>query len=216
MRFVLIGLCLGYLSCSDGTMEDSGRYRESAAEDKSASEDSEAPKKKRVSLPEETFEEEGDEIALENDASGEDNKSEEVETREEKKAEVEEKEKKDEVKVNDQGEVVFRIKQGTGTGAWNSPEDPIIIRPGSTLRIYNDDSTSHTIHTNSFSNGRLPRHGCEARYQLSNVPSQGVACKFGSNLKPTGEGFLDDGEIHDHFTWRQGTDRGKVYIKVVP
>lgn len=112
--------------------------------------------------------------------------------------------------VNAAGEVVFRIKAGTGNGAWNSPDNPIVIQPGQTLRIYNDDAAQHTIHTNS-QRGGYPVHGCGNFFNTRNIGPQGIACKFGNEIQ---QGMLPDSEIHDHFTWRRGAGTGQVYIKV--
>lgn len=48
----------------------------------------------------------------------------------------------------DQGSniVVFRVAAGTGSGPWNSFDDPVRVTVGQTLRIYNDDSVKHTLH----------------------------------------------------------------------
>lgn len=44
--------------------------------------------------------------------------------------------------------VEFRIAPGTGSGPWNTFENPVRIRLGQTLRVHNDDSVAHTIHAN--------------------------------------------------------------------
>ncbi len=44
--------------------------------------------------------------------------------------------------------VEFRIKMGTSNQAWNLRTDPVVVNQGDTLRIYNDDSISHQLHTN--------------------------------------------------------------------
>ncbi len=43
---------------------------------------------------------------------------------------------------------VFRIKAGTGAGAWNTAATSVNFRVGDTLRIYNDDTIAHQLHTN--------------------------------------------------------------------
>lgn len=49
------------------------------------------------------------------------------------------------------GVVEFRIPPGTGKGPWNTREQPVIIKlpaTGSvTLRVINDDTTPHVMHT---------------------------------------------------------------------
>lgn len=119
--------------------------------------------------------------------------------------------------LNAAGEVVFRIAAGTGNNPWNTPENPILIKPGQVLRIYNDDSAQHTIHTNS-QRGGLPVHGCGNFFNTRNIGNNGIACRFGNNISANligPDGMLDDNEIHDHFTWSRGSGRGMVYIKVI-
>ena len=43
--------------------------------------------------------------------------------------------------------VLFRIASGTGQGAWNDGSSRVIARVGDTLRIVNDDSVAHRLHT---------------------------------------------------------------------
>ena len=43
--------------------------------------------------------------------------------------------------------VEFHIKAGTGPGAWNSAQEPARVKIGDTLRIVNDDSVPHYLHT---------------------------------------------------------------------
>jgi hypothetical protein len=43
--------------------------------------------------------------------------------------------------------VPFHIKAGTGDGAWNTPDNPVVVKVGQVLRLYNDDSISHFLHT---------------------------------------------------------------------
>lgn len=60
--------------------------------------------------------------------------------------------------------VVFRVPAGTGTGAWNTPQNPIKLFIGQTLRVFNDEpanspgsvANNHRIHTNGdpFSHGQ--------------------------------------------------------------
>lgn len=44
--------------------------------------------------------------------------------------------------------VEFRIKAGTGRGAWNTAETAVVAKVGQTVRIVNDDSETHQLHTN--------------------------------------------------------------------
>jgi len=43
--------------------------------------------------------------------------------------------------------VVFRIPSGTGGRAWNDGSGRVIAKVGDTLRIINDDSVGHRLHT---------------------------------------------------------------------
>lgn len=45
------------------------------------------------------------------------------------------------------GAIVFHIPAGTGTQPWNTPERAIVATVGNTLRIVNDDSVPHRLHT---------------------------------------------------------------------
>jgi predicted CopG family antitoxin len=45
------------------------------------------------------------------------------------------------------GTVVFRIPAGTGAGPWNTRERAIVATVGDTLRIVNDDTVPHRLHT---------------------------------------------------------------------
>ncbi|MDZ4660489.1 MAG: hypothetical protein SGJ18_02600 [Pseudomonadota bacterium] len=41
----------------------------------------------------------------------------------------------------------FHIKAGTQSGPWNAPEDMIEAKIGDVVRIFNDDSIDHQLHT---------------------------------------------------------------------
>src|SRR4051812_48707754 len=43
--------------------------------------------------------------------------------------------------------VEFRIAAGTGDKPWNKSETPIVVKVGQTLRLVNDDSVAHQLHT---------------------------------------------------------------------
>lgn len=47
----------------------------------------------------------------------------------------------------DDNEVDFHILAGTGRNAWNTPDKPAVVKVGQTLRIFNDDSVVHFLHT---------------------------------------------------------------------
>ncbi len=44
--------------------------------------------------------------------------------------------------------VEFRIPAGTGKKAWNTRETTVDVKVGQILRIINDDTTKHRLHTN--------------------------------------------------------------------
>jgi mono/diheme cytochrome c family protein len=44
-------------------------------------------------------------------------------------------------------EVVFHIKKGTGSGAWNTAETPVVAKVGKKFTIVNDDTVNHQWHT---------------------------------------------------------------------
>jgi hypothetical protein len=44
--------------------------------------------------------------------------------------------------------VEFRIAAGTGNGAWNTKAETVMAKVGQTVRIINDDSVTHRLHTN--------------------------------------------------------------------
>jgi hypothetical protein len=43
--------------------------------------------------------------------------------------------------------VEFHIANGTKGSPWNTPDKPVVVRVGDTLRIFNDDSVVHFLHT---------------------------------------------------------------------
>jgi negative regulator of replication initiation len=45
------------------------------------------------------------------------------------------------------GAIVFHIPAGTGTQPWNTQEHTIVATVGDTLRIVNEDSVPHRLHT---------------------------------------------------------------------
>jgi hypothetical protein len=49
--------------------------------------------------------------------------------------------------VTEDPTVVFTIASGTGSGPWNSSDDPVLAEVGDTLRIVNGDSVAHRLHT---------------------------------------------------------------------
>jgi hypothetical protein len=80
--------------------------------------------------------------------------------------------------------VEFHIQPGTGRGAWNTKDTAVEVKMGDTLRIINDDSIAHQLHTN------------------------GAPCDHGSYMRAAGGSYdcfvefsLDpdtDGSLYDH------------------
>ena len=86
----------------------------------------------------------------------------------------------------DSSTVVFRIRAGTGTGAWNDAANPIRVKVGQTLEVHNDDSRGHWFHTNFPFGGPFP-HPFDG-----GIPPGGA--KSYKILAPSGAG------VHDHST----------------
>jgi hypothetical protein len=85
--------------------------------------------------------------------------------------------------------IEFRIKAGTGNGAWNNSETQINAKVGQIVRIINDDNVTHRFHTN----GAPCPHGNDIQ------PGKSEDCKIG---KP-----YSGSPLYDHNTL------GKVYIR---
>ena len=49
--------------------------------------------------------------------------------------------------VAEEALVVFKIPPGTGSGDWNTPETEVVMDVGDTLRLVNNDSMAHQLHT---------------------------------------------------------------------
>jgi hypothetical protein len=87
--------------------------------------------------------------------------------------------------------VEFRIKAGTGQGPWNTQQTPIVAKVGQTIRLINDDSIQHQLHTN----GRMCPHG-----DLFG-PGETYDCKVQG---------INAGQLYDHNYERTG----KVYFQI--
>jgi hypothetical protein len=81
--------------------------------------------------------------------------------------------------------VEFRIKAGTGTQPWNTANEMVVAKVGQTIRITNDDTVTHRLHTN------------------------GAPCPHGSNFGP-GESM--DCVVTRAF---DGAARGPLYDHIV-
>ena len=87
--------------------------------------------------------------------------------------------------------VAFHIRSGTGRGAWNEATQPITLKVGQKLQVYNDDSVMHWIHTN----GSPFFH-----------PFSGIAP--GQSATYNAQSAYSGGPLHDHLTY------GSIFMKV--
>ena len=93
--------------------------------------------------------------------------------------------------------VEFHIKSGTGSGSWNTAETQAVVAMGDTLRIINDDSVVHRLHTN----GKPCPHGPQ-------IPVGTVFdCLITKEYNRT-----SDGDIYDHNVGPSA----KFFVKVGP
>jgi hypothetical protein len=44
--------------------------------------------------------------------------------------------------------VMFEIKNGTGNYSWNTQQETVQVQVGDILRVFNNDSITHRLHTN--------------------------------------------------------------------
>jgi hypothetical protein len=51
------------------------------------------------------------------------------------------------VSTTDPNVIEFHIKAGTGAGSYNTAETPVVVKVGQTLRLFNDDTIAHRLHT---------------------------------------------------------------------
>lgn len=78
--------------------------------------------------------------------------------------------------------VEFHIKAGNSANPWNTKATAVQVKVGDTLRIYNDDSVGHRLHTN----GRPCGHGDEI------APGKYGDCVIASSFDPNQDGYLYD------------------------
>lgn len=88
------------------------------------------------------------------------------------------------------GDVVFRIKAGTGNGAWNTKATEVIVPLGQRLTIYNDDTVVHQLHTN----------GAPCQHGEPIAPGASAVCV-------ASQPFAGEPPLYDH-----GTE-GRFYIR---
>ena len=88
------------------------------------------------------------------------------------------------------GDVEFRIRRGTGAGAWNTKATEVVVKLGRRFTIFNDDDVVHQLH----SNGAPCQHGSEIQ------PGQSETCT-------PSQAFGGEPPLYDH-----GSE-GKFYIR---
>ena len=79
--------------------------------------------------------------------------------------------------------VEFRIAAGTQGSAWNTKEQMVRVAIGDTLRVFNDDSIAHQLHTNGAPCG----HGDRIN------PGQSWDCRISRTFDP-----MTSGPLYDH------------------
>lgn len=95
--------------------------------------------------------------------------------------------------------VEFRIKAGTGSNPWNTMAEMVVAKMGQTVRIVNDDTVAHRLHTN----------GAPCRHQQGNIPPGG---SFDCVTTRTLDGVANPGQTYDHIA---GED-ALFYLTVMP
>ncbi len=78
--------------------------------------------------------------------------------------------------------VEFHIVKGTGRNSWNTPETMVKVVVGQTLRIHNDDTINHILHTN----------GAPCSHGVVIAPTSYWDCEVGVTYSETVNGPLYD------------------------
>ena len=76
----------------------------------------------------------------------------------------------------------FRIKDGTRNGAWNTKGEMVKVKVGDVLRVHNDDTANHQLHTNGTPCGHGPLI----------APGKSWDCKISREHDPERQGGLYD------------------------
>jgi hypothetical protein len=76
----------------------------------------------------------------------------------------------------------FHIAKGTGKGAWNTEAEIVLVKVGDTLRIFNDDTVEHQLHT----------FGAPCDHGPNMEPGTSWDCVIGSAFEPKSSGALYD------------------------
>lgn len=94
--------------------------------------------------------------------------------------------------------VVFRIKAGTGSAPWNTAQEIVQVKVGQTLRIINDDTINHRLHTG----------GAPCNHGTAFAPGAAFNCvvskAFDSSVTPGG--------LYDHVAG----PTARFYVKASP
>ncbi|MES2625682.1 MAG: hypothetical protein V4628_10410 [Pseudomonadota bacterium] len=96
--------------------------------------------------------------------------------------------------------LLFSIPAGTGSNSWNSRDTTLVARKGDTLRIINEDTVPHRLHTP----GRPFQHA-----DNDTLPGQSSDFLLLTTFDPVQEGPLYDHNhgAHAHF-WLRVVDNG--------
>jgi outer membrane biosynthesis protein TonB len=94
--------------------------------------------------------------------------------------------------------VEFRIKAGTGTQPWNTAETMVTVKVGQTLRLINDDTVNHRLHTG----------GAPCPHGTNFAPGQSFDCAVTRAIDPA----ATPGRTYDHIA---GED-ALFFLKAVP
>jgi hypothetical protein len=94
--------------------------------------------------------------------------------------------------------VVFRIKAGTGNQPWNTADTMVTVKVGQTLRIVNDDTVTHRLHTG----------GAPCPHGTNFGPGASYDCVATRALDPA----ATPGRTYDHIVG----DTALFFVKAVP
>ncbi len=94
--------------------------------------------------------------------------------------------------------VVFRIKAGTGNQPWNTADTMVTVKVGQTLRIVNDDTVTHRLHTG----------GAPCPHGTNFGPGASYDCVATRALDPA----ATPGRTYDHIVGNTAL----FYVKAVP
>ena len=94
--------------------------------------------------------------------------------------------------------VEFHIKAGTGNQPWNAADTMVTVKVGQTLRIVNDDTVTHRLHTG----------GAPCPHGTNFGPGQSYDCVAKSALDPA----ATPGRTYDHIVGNSAL----FFLKAVP